>query len=122
MQPRSYTSTPESASRLNILSAWLVHLYTASGAVASFFGVAAVLAGRYRDAFLWMVAATLVDASDGVFARLARVKDVLPAIDGSKIDDLVDYLTFVFLPVFLLHHSGALPAGWGWVVAAAVLV
>jgi phosphatidylcholine synthase len=106
----------------NRLAAWLVHFYTASGVLAAFFGTLAVVDDRYRDAFLWMAFATFVDATDGVFARLAQVKRVLPGFDGARLDDIVDYLTFVFLPVLLLQHSGALPAGWGLAVASIVLL
>jgi phosphatidylcholine synthase len=122
MHLQSYTTSMAPASQLNLFSARLVHLYTASGAVAAFFGTIAVFDGRYRDAFLWMVLATAIDATDGTLARAARVKDVLPGIDGPKLDDIVDYLTFVFLPVLLVYHAGLLPAGWGPAVAAAVLV
>lgn len=118
----SYTTSVTPASQLNILSAWLVHAYTASGAVAALFGTMAVFDRRYRAAFLWMVAATAIDATDGVFARAARVKDVLPGVDGPKLDDIVDYLTFVFLPVLLVHHAGLLPAPVATTVAAVVLV
>jgi phosphatidylcholine synthase len=104
------------------LPALFVHLYTASGAAVAFFGTAAVLDGRYRAAFLWMFAATLIDATDGVLARRARVNDVLPRIDGARLDDIVDYLTFVFLPVVLMYHSGALPGTGGSAIAAAILV
>jgi phosphatidylcholine synthase len=69
-----------------------------------------------------MLFATVVDATDGVLARWARVKVVLPGLDGAKLDDIVDYLTYVFLPVMLLHQSGALPEAWGEAVAAVVLV
>lgn len=102
--------------------AWAVHAYTASGALAAFLGTLAVFDRDYRAAFLWMVVATFVDASDGVLARLARVKETLPGFDGARLDDIVDYLTFVFLPVLLLYHSGSLPVGWGVLVAAAVLL
>ncbi len=107
---------------MNLFSAWLVHLYTASGAVAAFFGTLAVFDGRYRLALLWMVAATVVDATDGLLARKARVKERLPAFDGARLDDIVDYLTFVFLPVLFLFRSGALPAGWGGGIASIVLL
>ena len=122
MHLQSYTTTNPAASQLNVVSAWLVHLYTASGAIAAFFGVIAVFAGRYREAFLWMVAATVVDSTDGVLARRARVKEVLPAVDGPKLDDIVDYLTFVFMPILLVYHAGLLPAGTAPAIAAAVLV
>jgi phosphatidylcholine synthase len=107
---------------MNHLSAWLVHIYTASGAVVAFLGVVAVLSSNYRAAFLWMLVAMAVDATDGLCARALRVKERLPHIDGARIDDTVDYLTFVFLPMLLLYHAGALPAGWGIAIVSIVLL
>ena len=116
-------TTAQPFSALHIFSAWSVHLYTASGALAAFAGTLAVIAGNYRAAFLWMIAATVVDATDGVLARLARVKEALPGFDGARLDDIVDYLTYVFLPVLLLYHAGDLPGGGaGLAVAGAVLL
>jgi phosphatidylcholine synthase len=117
MPPQQQTAQP-----FRRLFAWSVHFYTACGALLAFAGVLAVAGGRYRDAFLLMVAATLVDATDGLLARLARVKEVTPGFDGARLDDIVDYLTFTFLPVFLLYHAGDLPAGWAWVPVSAVLL
>jgi len=110
------------AARANLPAAWLVHLYTAFGALAAFFGTVAVFEGRYRESFGWMFAATVVDASDGFLARRLRVREVLPGFDGARLDDIVDYLTFVFLPVVLLYHAGRLPVGWGAAVASTVLL
>ena len=106
----------------NRAAAWGVHFYTATGALSGFFGTLAVFESRYRDAFLWMIAATFVDATDGLLARAVEVKRVLPGFDGARLDDIVDYLTFVFLPVLLLHHSGALPVGWSLAVCSLVLL
>jgi phosphatidylcholine synthase len=109
--------------RLSQTLAWAVHFYTALGAVMAFAGTLAVLGGRFREAFLWMIAATVVDGTDGVLARLARVKERTPGFDGGRLDDIVDYLTFVFLPVLLLYVAGHLPpSGWGLAVASAVLL
>ena len=119
-RPQPFTRLPVAAR--NRAAAWSVHLYTASGALAAYFGTLAVFGGRYREAFLWMAFATFVDSTDGLLARQADVKRVLPGFDGARLDDIVDYLTFVFLPVLLLHHSGALPSAWGGAVAAAVLL
>ena len=52
------------------------------------------------------MAATFIDATDGVLARAADVKDARPDFDGARLDDIVDYLTYVFAPVFLLYHAG----------------
>jgi len=104
------------------LTAWLTHAYTACGAVLAFLSLNAVASGRVREAFFWLAVAIVVDSSDGVLARTFHVRDRLPDVDGAHLDDIVDYLTFVLVPTFLLYHTGRLPAGWGLVVAFAVLV
>lgn len=100
----------------------MVHLYTASGGVMAFLGLIAVTRGDARTAFLWMVAATAVDSTDGVFARRADVRSYAPDVDGTKLDDIVDYLTFVFLPAFLVYSFRMVPDGWGVPVAGAMLL
>ncbi len=90
--------------------------------MAAFAATLAVFDERYRAAFLLLVAATFVDGTDGVLARLARVKEATPNFDGARLDDIVDYLTFVFVPVLLLYRAGDLPAAWGGVAATIVLL
>ena len=102
--------------------AWLVHCYTACGAVLAFAMTIAVIQQRFRLAFLLMVAATVIDSTDGALARLARVKEATPAFDGGRLDDIVDYLTFVFVPGLLLFQASLLPSGWDAVVVAAMLL
>ena len=118
---RFYTMPAEAAKRGRI-AAWLVHLYTASGAVIALAGVEATLDGNARLAFAAMFLATIVDATDGVLARRARVKAVLPAVDGARIDDLVDYVTFVFLPMIAALRFHMLPEPVAFAVAGLVLV
>ena len=103
-------------------AAWSVHAYTAFGAVCGFGALRATVMGDYRLAFLWLVAATLIDATDGVLARAARVKEHAPGFDGARLDDIVDYFTYVVVPIFLLYHAGALPQGWGEATSAVVLL
>ncbi len=101
----------------------MVHAFTATGAVLAYMAVEATIGGDTRRAFGLLVLATLVDAVDGVLARLASVKERTPQFNGARLDDIVDYLTFVFVPVFILRHDGLLPAGAvGLAVAAAVLL
>ena len=108
--------------QLSRVFAWGVHAFTASGAVMAFAGTLAVFNGRFREAFFWMIAATAVDGTDGVLSRIAQVKVHTPAFDGARLDDIVDYLTFVFLPMLLLYQAGHLPPGWGLLVTAGVLL
>ncbi|HEX6973153.1 MAG TPA: hypothetical protein VF147_02065 [Vicinamibacterales bacterium] len=99
-----------------------MHFYTATGAVAAFVGVLAVLHGRYRDAFLLMIAATVVDATDGLLARAANVKALTPDFDGARLDDIVDYLTFVFLPMLVVYQSGLVNGTLGLATVSLVLL
>lgn len=101
---------------------WLVHAYTACGALLALLALLATDAGDYRLAFAWLALATLIDASDGWLARTARVKERLPRFDGALLDNIVDYLTFTFVPTWMLLKAGALPEGWGLAVAAVVLL
>ena len=103
-------------------AAWLVHAYTASGAVLAFAATLATFQDRFRDAFVLLVISTIVDATDGVLARRARVKERTPGFDGARLDDIVDYLTFVFVPLLILYRAGHLPGGWGLAIAGAVLL
>jgi phosphatidylcholine synthase len=118
---RFYTM-PVHAAKPSRIAAWLVHGYTATGAVLAFVGAWAVVHGDDRLALGSMFAATIVDATDGALARRVRVTDVLPDVDGARIDDIVDYLTFVFLPMLLLEGAGGLYRSMALPVIAVVLL
>ena len=95
--------------------AYGVHLYTACGLIVGMFVAAAILSEKYDVAFLWMSAAVLIDATDGTLARRFRVAHVLPHIDGRKLDDIVDYLNYTFLPLIMIWHAQWLPRpAWLW--------
>jgi phosphatidylcholine synthase len=89
--------------------AWLVHLYTALGAIVGFFSILAIEQGSFRDALFLMALTVVIDATDGTLARAARVKEVIPWFDGNLLDGIIDYLNFVIAPCFFLVHAGLLP-------------
>jgi phosphatidylcholine synthase len=66
----------------------------------------------FRGAFWLMFLATLIDATDGTLARMIRIKEVLPGFDGRKLDDIVDFLTYVALPLLLIWRAGLIPEAW----------
>jgi phosphatidylcholine synthase len=118
---RFYTMANHAAKPSRIRAS-LVHMYTATGAVLAFIGAWGVVHGDDRLALASMFAATIVDATDGVLARLVRGKEALPEVDGARIDDIVDYITFVFLPMLLLEASGGLYQAAALPVIAIVLL
>jgi phosphatidylcholine synthase len=120
MPPQQLSTASVSAA--DRVFAWTIHAYTATGAVAAFAATLAIFEERYRAAFFLLVAATMIDGTDGVLARLARVKDVTPGFDGARLDDIVDYLTFVFVPLLLLYRAGDLPLLWGGATVMVVLL
>lgn len=91
-------------------AAWSVHAYTAAGAAIAFLALDAVWKEDFRAAFWLLAAAMFIDATDGTLARLARVKELLPRFDGSRLDDIVDYLNYVVVPIVLARAAGLLPA------------
>lgn len=102
--------------------AWLVHAFTAAGAVLAFLAMQAATTRNLRAAFLWLFAAVLVDSTDGLLARSARVHERLPAFSGQKLDDIVDYLTFVFVPAVIVWQADVVTGPWMLPVVAAMLL
>ena len=105
-----------------VLAAWLVHLYTASGAVLAFLAARAVIDHDYRTAFFWLFVQVAVDATDGVLARAARVSSHLRWFNGAKLDDIVDYLTYVFVPALFIWRSLIVPDAWALPIVAGMLL
>jgi phosphatidylcholine synthase len=105
------------------LRGWIVHGYTATGAVLALLIVLAAADGDVERA-LWLgLAALIIDGTDGMLARRFGVKERLPWFDGALLDNIVDYLTYVFAPVVLLLQTGYLPEGVaGTVVAVLTLI
>jgi phosphatidylcholine synthase len=102
--------------------AWLAHLYTASGAVVAFLAATAVFEHDYRRAFLWLYLQVAIDATDGALARALHVKDRLPWFNGAKLDDIIDYLCYVFIPALIVSQAQLVPATWAMPVVAAMLL
>ena len=101
---------------------WIAHVYTALGAVLALMATMAIVREDFRFAFLTLVAATVIDATDGTLARALRVKERLPHYDGARLDDMVDYLTYVFVPVLLMWRAHLLPGDWSVAIGACVLL
>ena len=109
---------------MNTFIAWLVHLYTAMGLVCAAGMAVLIVRGDdagFRGAFLLMMVATAVDATDGWLARKARVKEVLPGFDGGALDNQIDFLTYTVLPLMLIWRAGLLPGDLAWLLLLPLL-
>ncbi len=105
-------------------AAWLAHAYTGLGLLlAAVMAVCIVQGGSesFRWAFACMLAACLVDATDGSLARRLHAKEVLPNFDGSKLDDIIDFLTFTSLPLLLVWRAELLPPALDAVLLVALV-
>jgi phosphatidylcholine synthase len=90
--------------------------------VLAFLAFLAVEKGSFRLALIWLSAALLVDGIDGPLARWVGVKQLSPKLDGSMLDVVVDYVTYVFLPAIMIYRAGLLPQDYALIGVAAILI
>jgi phosphatidylcholine synthase len=120
-----YQETPSeewSPSRVSKAAAWATHLFTASGAIWGFLAILAINNEQWVLAFAWMGVSVFVDSFDGLLARRARVKDVLPNFDGALLDNMIDFLNYVFVPAYFLYQSQILPEGYNLLAPILILI
>ena len=103
--------------------AYAVHLFTASGVVCAFLAVAEICSTEPNPklVFAWLAAQVLIDALDGPLARMMNVKQRIPHISGRTIDDIVDYLTYTFVPLLLIWKMNWVPEPAALFVAPAMI-
>ncbi len=94
--------------------AYGVHVLTALGAALGFLALDAVIKGNLELAFWWLSAALFVDAVDGPLARLLNVTETASRYDGSLLDLVVDFITYVFVPVAMLLRPEVVAQPWGF--------
>lgn len=100
---------------------WLIHAFTASGACVGLLALLAI----YQEHFVWalwlMTMAIVIDAVDGMFARLIQIKKVVPEIDGALLDNIVDFFNYTIVPTFFLLVTNLLPPHWNIVCVMAIV-
>jgi phosphatidylcholine synthase len=107
-------------------AAFLVHVFTASGAACALLALLAAVQGQWTAMFAWLGLALVIDGLDGTLARRLRVAERLPRWSGDALDLVVDFTTYVFVPAFalvrgaLLPEAAAIPLGVAIVVSGAL--
>ncbi len=99
----------EQSLSMSKVKAWGVHGFTALGVILALLAALAVLEGNPQACLLWLGLALLVDGLDGSLARRYHVQSVLPDFDGSILDLVIDYLTYVFIPAIFVYRFIPLP-------------
>jgi phosphatidylcholine synthase len=99
-----------------------VHIFTASGIVCALMAMLAAIQGIWTGVFAWLGLALFIDGVDGTLARAVDIRRRLPRFSGEQLDLVIDYVTYVFIPAVVLHLAGLLPAGWGIVLSAMILL
>jgi phosphatidylcholine synthase len=105
-----------------ILAAAAVHAFTALGVLCALMALRAALGGAWEDLFVWLAIALLIDGLDGTLARMANIEKVLPRFSGERLDLIIDYLTYVFVPALALVLGGFLEGTFGLILAGAILL
>jgi phosphatidylcholine synthase len=91
---------------------WLIHAFTASGACVGLLALLAIYDRNLLLALWLMSGAILIDAVDGVFARMVKIKQVVPEVDGALLDNIVDFFNYTLVPCFFLLVTNLLPEYW----------
>ena len=91
------------------LGAAAVHLLTTTGAAFALLALIAAAHGDWQRMFIWLGVALIVDAIDGPLARYVGVTRVLPRFSGERLDQMVDFLTYIAVPAFALSQADLLP-------------
>jgi phosphatidylcholine synthase len=98
------------------------HAFTASGAAVGFLALIAAIERDFNEMFAWLGLAVVIDGVDGSFARYARVNETAPEIHGHLLDLIVDFITYVLVPVVALWRSDMLAPPVAIGLGAIVLV
>jgi phosphatidylcholine synthase len=102
--------------------AWGVHVFTAGGLLAGFMALLAVVVHDWRAAMAWLIVALAIDGIDGTLARVAKVKEVLPRVDGRMIDFVVDFTTYAVVPAYMFFEAALVPEAWRWGLTLLILL
>ncbi len=98
-----------------------MHAYTALGNICAFLAAIAATNHHAQLVFIYLSLAILIDGTDGALARACQVTRWTPRFDGRKLDDITDYLTYVFIPMFFAYEFQLVTGPWLVTLAIVIL-
>ena len=96
---------------MRVFLSYGVHLFTVSGVFFSFLALIASIERNLPLVFFYLAIALFIDGVDGSLARRVDVKKYTPNINGENLDNIIDYLNYVFLPAFVIYWLDFVPSG-----------
>tara|TARA_B100000900_G_scaffold341861_1_gene305042 strand:+ start:40 stop:744 length:705 start_codon:yes stop_codon:yes gene_type:complete len=106
---------------LKVFQSYLVHIFTVSGVFLSFLALAEAIDGNLPLMFFYLAIALFVDGIDGSLARRVDVKKYTPNINGEILDNIIDFLNYVFVPSFVIYWLELVPKGLELLIAGLIL-
>lgn len=102
------------------IAGWGVHMFTASGAFVGLMALLEIYQHQLLPAFWLMGIAVVIDAVDGFFARLIKIKVAVPEINGELLDNIVDFFNYTIVPAFFILVTTLVPEYWRYVCVIAI--
>lgn len=103
--------TKSPTAKLKLL-AWMIHSYTGLGGLLGLLALFFAASGDYPTSFLILFITLFIDMTDGMLARGINIRQVLPNMDGSSLDNVVDTFTYIWIPLFIMWHGQLLHSDW----------
>ena len=107
---------------MRVFLSYAVHLFTVSGVFFSFLALIASLERNLPLVFFYLAIALFIDGVDGSLARRVDVKKYTPNINGENLDNIIDYINYVFVPAFVIYWLDLVPEGIKLPSAAIILI
>jgi phosphatidylcholine synthase len=102
--------------------AFMIHILTSSGGAFALLALLAAVQKDWTMLFAWLLVAQFVDGIDGPIARHFQVRQTLPNWSGDALDFVIDFITYVFLPAFVLVYADLMPGTMGTIAASIIVM
>lgn len=103
-------------------AAWSVHIFTVSGIFLGFLALLSSINNDFTQAVFFLALALFIDGVDGTLARRVDVENVTPTVDGSILDNIIDYFNYVLVPTFMLHWFGFVGENYSLLICFLILL
>mgnify|MGYP000518503377 CR=1 FL=1 len=91
---------------------YLIHLYTASGGLFGIFALFYAADGNFYKSFIFLFITLVIDGTDGMLARKYKVSKNLPNMDGVMLDNVIDTMTYAWIPFLVMYKLNLFSPLW----------